>query len=565
MKIKYFFQRIPKTPEQRKESRRQLLLGLLSGVLMGLSFQPVPFHWFMFFALVPYLYVLNKREGLGEISRLTYFTAFIFNIVTLYWVGSWTPDADPFLMMAGSILMFWNPILFLIPSTLFYAAKKLFNKNIAFILLPLFWVSYEYVYSITEFRFPWLTLANSQSYFLTFIQITDIIGAYGLSLILLFINVSLFFLVNKYLKEKRISYIGIAALLSLVFIPILYGVIKINNYEQPGKKIKVGIIQPDLNPNKKWEVGSLDQILDLYLDMSDKVIAEGGEIILWPETALPVYLLSGNYNSTAQRIFDYAKQNDVHILSGMPDAEFYREGDIVPDDAKPVKNSKSFYTSYNSILLFNPYNDKADKYGKIKLVPFGEKVPYVEDLPFLGDFLKWNVGISSWNTGRDTVVFNFVKDRAIEDTVKIGAVVCIESIYPDFVSSFVKRGAEIITVVTNDSWYGNSSGPYQHKEFSVLRAVENRRSLIRCANGGISCLIDPLGNTIVETKMFEKTTLVVDAALENEISLYTKYPLLIPILCSVISIWIFGMFLIKKMSIKFYPPEIEKEKHEKNN
>jgi apolipoprotein N-acyltransferase len=266
-----------------------------------------------------------------------------------------------------------------------------------------------------------------------------------------------------------------------------------------------------------------------------------------------------------QRIFDYTKRNDVHILTGMPDAEFYLKGETAPEDAKPVRNSEALYTSYNSILLFNPYNEKADKYGKIKLVPFGEKVPYVENLPFLGKFLKWNVGISSWNTGRDTVVFNFVKDTMSKDTVKIGAIVCIESIYPDFVSSFVKRGAEIITVVTNDSWYGNSSGPYQHKEFSVLRAVENQRSLIRCANGGISCLIDPIGNTIVETKMFEKTTLVFEAGLENNISFYTKYPLLIPILCSVVSIWIFGMFLIKKMSNKFYPPEIINESHEKNN
>jgi apolipoprotein N-acyltransferase len=565
VKILNLLKRIPKTPEQRREQKIQLALGSISGVLMGLSFQPVPFHWFMFFALVPYLYVINKRNGYGEICRFTYFTAFIFNIVTLYWVGSWTPDADPFLKMAGSILMFWNPILFLIPSTLFYAAKKLFNKKIAFILFPLFWVSYEYVYSITEFRFPWLTLANSQSYFLTFIQIADIFGAYGLSLIILFLNVSLFFIVNKYLNEKKVSYIGITAAILLLIVPTVYGIVKISNYEQPNKKIKVGIIQPDLNPNKKWEVGNLDQILDLYLDMSDKVAAEGAKLILWPETALPVYLLSGNYNSTAQRIFNYAKQNDVHILTGMPDAEFYIKGKEAPDDAKPIKNSEAFYTSYNSILLFNPYNDTADKYGKIKLVPFGEKVPYVEDLPFLGDFLKWNVGISSWNTGRDTVVFNLVKDKAIEDTVKIGAVVCIESIYPDFVSSFVKRGAEIITVVTNDSWYGNSSGPYQHKEFSVLRAIENRRSLIRCANGGISCLINPLGNTIVETKMFERTTLVFDADINEQVTFYTKYPLLVPILCSIVSIWIFGIFLIKKMIIKFYPEEIKEENYGKEN
>ena len=126
--------------------------------------------------------------------------------------------------------------------------------------------------------------------------IADVVGAYGLSLIILFINVSIFFVVIKYIKEKKFSIPGITSLALLILIPIIYGVVKINSYEEPSEKIRVGVIQPDLNPNRKWEVGNLDQILDLYLSMSDSAVQEGAEIILWPETALPVYLLSGNYN-----------------------------------------------------------------------------------------------------------------------------------------------------------------------------------------------------------------------------------------------------------------------------
>ena len=114
--------------------------------------------------------------------------------------------------------------------------------------------------------------------------------------------------------------------------------------------------------------------------------------------------------------------------------------------------------------------------------------------PVLGKWIKWNVGISSWNTGQDTVVFNYLNKH--EKEIGIGGVICIESIYPDFISAFVEKGAEFIAVVTNDSWYGNSSGPYQHKEMQVLRAVENRRSLVRAANGGISCIVNPLGRTV---------------------------------------------------------------------
>ena len=143
--------RIPKTPERRKEIRRDLLLGLLSGVMIGLSYPPIPLPYLVFVAFVPYFFVIQKREGLADINRFTYFTMFIYNLITLYWVGGWLPNSDPFLMIAGTTLFFFNPIVFLIPSTLYYFAKKVFNKSIALLLLPIFWVTFEYSYSITVF------------------------------------------------------------------------------------------------------------------------------------------------------------------------------------------------------------------------------------------------------------------------------------------------------------------------------------------------------------------------------------------------------------------------------
>ena len=118
---------------------------------------------------------------------------------------------------------------------------------------------------------------------------------------------------------------------------------------------------------------------------------------------------------------------------------------------------------------------------------------------------------------------------------------------PIFVTAFVRKGAQLIVVVTNDSWYGKSSGPYQHKEISVLRAIENRRSVIRAANGGISCIIDPLGRTIKETKLFTKDVLVGDVSLENTETFYTKHPLVLPYLAILISILILFISLVKKI------------------
>ncbi len=138
-----------------------------------------------------------------------------------------------------------------------------------------------------------------------------------------------------------------------------------------------------------------------------------------------------------------------------------------------------------------------------------------------------------------------------DELVNINGQVCYESIFPLFAPNFVQRGAEVIAVVTNDSWYGNSSGPYQHKEFAVLRAVENRRAVVRCANGGISCIINPLGVTEAETKMFTRTVLVGDVSLHSEITFYTEHPAIITTIISVLSLWIVGLNILLFIKNKF--------------
>jgi len=513
--------------------------------MIGFAFPPFPFPYLILVGLVPYLYVIQQREGLAEINRFTYFTVFIFNIITLYWVGGWQPNSDPFLMIAGTTLFFFNPIVFLIPSTLYYFAKKIFNKNIALFLLPFFWVSFEFAYSLTDFRFPWLTFGNSLAYFTSYIQLAEIIGVYGLSLLIIYTNVFVYKSIHTFLNERRVNYIFISGVIILIIVPIIYGAYRINNYKISENRVKVGLIQPNFDPNEKWDAGNLNELIDTYFKLSEKALGEGAEIIIWPETALPVYLLAGGYANEVKKIREFVDSNNIFLLTGMPDATFYYNPEEAPKDAKPIRDGKILYTSFNSILLFSNRTEKIQKYEKIKLVPFGEKVPLVESFPFLGDWIKWNVGISGWNTGRDTTVFK-VKTKAEAKVVKIGGVVCIESIYPDFCAAFVQKGAEIIAVVTNDSWYGDSSGPYQHKEISVLRAVENRRSVVRAANGGISCLIDPLGRTVAETKMYTRDYLVVDVPIETEKTFYTNHPLLVPLIASAFSLAV----IILSLSIK---------------
>ncbi len=539
------------TPEEKKKRKRAFRFCVLSGVLLGISFPPIPMQLLTFAALAPFLFVLNEKEKLGEINRYIYLFGIVFNIITLYWVGSWTADADPFLMIGGVLLVFFNPIFYIIPSTLYYFSKRLFGKKTSLFLFPLFWVFFEYVYTLTDLRFPWLTLGNSQPYFNTFIQVADIIGVYGISLLILYCNVLLFFLIEEYRLNRKLKYGYVAIVLLIFIIPLAYGVIRKSNFKESDKKVKIGSIQPDFNPHKKWEAGNLEEQQEIYFELSQKAVNNGAEIILLPETALPVYLLGGSYPAQVANFKKFIDSNKTAIITGMPDAKFYFDSTKAPWDAKLTPSKKYYYTSFNSILLFNPNEFEIQKHAKMMLVPFGEHVPYVEHIPLLGDLFKWNVGISSWNRGRkkNNLIVRQGFNNGI-DSISVCGSVCIESIYPDFTAEFVKNGAEIILIVTNDSWYGNSSGPYQHKEISVLRAIENRRYVVRSANGGISCFIDPLGRTKSTTRMFEKTYLVDEASLENDLTFYTKYPFIIPFICSFVSIITILIFIFYQFKRK---------------
>lgn len=538
------------SPEFKKQRNKDRLLLVLSGILMGISFPPFPFPFqlLMFIGLIPLFLVIEKREKLIEINRAVYLFGFVFSLITLYWVGSWQKEADPFLMISGVLLIFVNPVFFLIPSTLLYLSGKLFNRNFSLYLFPLFWITYEYLYMLTDLSFPWLILGGGLSKFTSFIQIADIIGTLGLSLLVVFINVLIYKTFIYYKKKDNLKIIfNSGAAFIIIILTLAYGFVSLANFKLSGKKVKVGIIQPNLDPWDKWAGGNLDEIADLHLELSQQALNEGAEILFWPETALPVYLFGGAFQKTAGRITDFVTSNNTYLLTGMPHVKFYMKNEAVPEDAKYAEQSGYYYQTYNAVLLVAPFNGVVQQYGKMKLVPFGERVPFADELPFLKDLIKWGVGLSGWNIGRDTTIFQAtIKNK---DSLRINGLVCYESIYPFFIPEFIRKNADLIAVVTNDSWYGNSSGPYQHKEYAVLRAVENRKSVIRCANGGISTIIDPLGRTLKETEMYTRTVLTGDVILQAGTTFYTENPLLIPLPASAFSLFIAGIFFFKKLKI----------------
>jgi apolipoprotein N-acyltransferase len=543
-----------KTPDEKKKIRKERILLILSGILLGVSFPPFPFPFalLLFVGFIPYLIVLKNRQSLAEINRATYLMAFVFSVVTVYWVGSWQAEADPFLMMGGGAMLLALPAVMIIPSTLYFLSSKVFKAKFSFWLFPVFWVTAEYLLTLTDLKFPWLILGHGLAKFTTFIQAADIIGAFGLSLVVLYFNLIIYKAFFHFKKERKISvnYFFIAT--SIFFVFIVYGVIKISSFKTSYKKVKVGLVQPNINPWKKWESGSLQNMVENYLQLSQKAVDGGAQIILWPETALPVYLMNGTYQAELDSIYKFLEEKNVSLLTGMPHIKFYFDSTKAPVDAKLNKGGNYRYTTYNSVLLFKPGTRKYQQYGKMHLVPLGEHVPFADQFSFLADLFKWGVGLSGWNVGKDTVVFKTsVQINGEDELVNISGQVCYESIFPLFAPNFVQRGSEFVAVVTNDSWYGNSSGPYQHKEFAVLRAIENRRTIVRCANGGISCIINPLGVTEAETEMFTRTILVGDVSLQNEKTFYTEHPTIIITIISVLSLWIVGLNILLFIKNKF--------------
>jgi len=532
------------TQEEKSQRKKDRLLLILSGVVLGISFTPFPFPFtlLIFVGLIPYFIVVKKRTSLASISKATFLFSFFFSITTIYWVGSWSADADPYLMLAGAALLFAYPCVMLIPSTLFYLARKVFPKFDALWLFPIFWVTLEYLLTLTDLRFPWVLLGHGLAKFNFFIQGSDITGTNGLSLAVAYINVLLYksFFEKKLEENFRLKPAMIAV--SIFLCLLIYGVYKVSSFNISERKVTVGIVQPDLNPWDKWETGNLGQLTNQYLDLSQQCVDEGAEIILWPETALPVYAFGGTYRIVEDSIFSFLDRNKVSLLTGMPDIIYYYDQNNIPEDAKFSEQGNYYYRTYNAVIGLNPGTKEIQRYGKMKLVPLGEKVPFADQFAFLGDIFKWGVGITGWNIGKDTTVFKIYNDKL--DTIKVGGLVCYESVDPVFVTAFVQKGAEMITVVTNDSWYGKSSGPYQHKDFAMLRAVENRRSVVRCANGGVSCIINAKGEILAETELYTKTTLVGKVPLQTEKTFYSENPLIIPVLCSVFSFWIFGMNIL---------------------
>ena len=327
---------------------------------------------------------------------------------------------------------------------LFAFLFKKYIKNIW--LFPILYAIVEFILSLGVFG---LTFSNLYLPFYTnlmFIQSAGIFGRYFITALILYINL---FLLEGYKNKKYI----ICAIL-IFALNMSYGYFSMRTTFSEGPSEKITLVQGNINSNEKWDVNNIYTIMDTYKELTlDAIKKDGSKVFVWPETVVPVAINEDHY--IYKTVQNFAKDNDIHIIWGV----FMKENGFVS----------------NSIIVFdNEGNQYKERYDKRHLIPFAEYNPFNNNR-----YIK----------GKEGTVIN-------TKIGKIGALDCIDSAYSHLVYQTNKNNPDYLVVVSNDSWFSDSFGVYNHNGLGVFAAVESRKYVLRCANTGITSVISPVGETV---------------------------------------------------------------------
>jgi apolipoprotein N-acyltransferase len=465
--------------------RNKLILIFASAIFTALAFPPYKFGFIIYFAPILLLYLLENIEA-REAFGIGYLWGLVFNLAALYGIF-WATIPGAF----GGIAF-----IALVPAVICWIYRLVANRSqvLGLALWPLLWVSWDFLRTLSDFNFPWTDYGYTQSYYLPLIQISDITGVFGISLMIHIINILAYSLIRFQLGRfgQRLILI-FAILLPISF--LIYGYVRLPAKSEPGT-LKIALAQGNIGPDIKWENGGDKYSLDTYLELTHQAAAESISLVIWPETATPFYLL---HEPTRFRSLKASIDSlRINLLTGTP--EYERAGD-------------NEYIYFNAAALISPNKRNVQTYSKIKLVPMSERIPFSGRFKKLKDI---HLGQADFSSGREMTVFSF-------NGYKFATLICFESAFSGYCAEFCRRGAEFLVVITNDMWFGPSSMPYQHAQMSVFRAIENRVPVVRCANTGISMFIDRWGRVHDETRTFVKALAVDYIKPEPSSSLYNHW------------------------------------------
>ncbi|KLT65111.1 apolipoprotein N-acyltransferase [Pedobacter sp. BMA] len=509
------------------KSRHTYLLGLLSSFLLWLAWPPMPFTTpLLLIALVPLLIAVNDilRNETAKGGRRVFFTAgltfLLWNTASIYWVyNAISAYNGTFVAIPVSLIPYGlGALLMTFAFWLFYRLGKYTGRKLAYLGLIAFYIALEYLQQTWDLAFPWMTLGNGLAGMHQLAQWYDCTGVYGGSLWILLSNILAFEAYRNYRSQTGYLKFRSAGTWALVvLVPVLISLTKYFTAEQKGTPSNVVVVQPNIDPYLKLsDIPPAEQI-SILTHLTDSLAQPDTEYILWPETALPIYADEDKIRTypEIEGLQNYMnKYKNGTLITGIETIKVYPDKRTI--SAKYDQQSGQYWDNFNSAMqLENSAN--VQFYHKSKLVPGAEKMPFPEVFSFMDAvFSQLGGSVSGWGWQE--------KPSVLYSRSGIGAapVVCYESLWGDWIGEQVKDGAQFIAIITNDGWWGNTSGKDQHEMYARLRAIESRRDVARSANTGISCFINQRGDITQHTEWWTRTALKGDVNLNDEITFYVK-------------------------------------------
>jgi apolipoprotein N-acyltransferase len=530
--------------------KTSIKLALLSAFLLWLAWPPIPYtSLLLLVAFVPLLFAIENiitsssvKKG-KDVFLIAGLTSLIWNTASIYWVFNAMNAVMP---SAVAILISLIPfglaaLLMTLAFWLYYQLRKRYSLIISLIGLICFWISYEFLHQSWDLAFPWMSLGNGFAMDHHLIQWYEFTGVFGGSLWILLSNVLLFILLNttKPILKNANKKVLISWLL-IIIIPITISLIRYYTYEERINPADVVVVQPNVDPYEKF--GSLPaevQIKNL-IRLSDSVALPNTEFFIWPETAIPEATNEATIRESSsfhqiQNFLDHYKNGS--LLTGIESYLIYDSAKTLSATYYPHLNG--YVDAFNAAVLIEN-SGKVQFYHKSKLVPGVEQLPFKNALAFMKPlFAAFGGTTGGYGSQKEASVFY------TQSGIGAAPIICYESIWGNYIGDFVKQGAQFIAVITNDGWWGNTSGKDQHLAYAKLRAIETRRWVARSANTGISAFINQKGDIVKKTKWWTADAINQEINLNEALTFYVKTGDYIAYLAAFGSLLFGGLILLR--------------------